>query len=212
MKKIFIFLLFVSITTKLSAQEIRLNAYSSYIFDDRIDSYYDPSSYYNGTIQGGWQYGGGLEYKANPYYGVELIYLRLQTTAPIEYFNGGVKFSNFDLNVNHFMVAGNRYFTPAGSKVEGYAGGMIGLNVMDLTDPTTGRGGDQGYFAWGIRLGGNIWLNDRLGIKLQTHLISSAQSVGGGLYFGTGGVSTGLSSYSSIYQFGMGGGLIVKVK
>lgn len=211
MKKIVILCCLFCISNSVLAQEVRINAYSSYVFDDRVDSYYDASSYYNGTIQGGWQYGLGLEYKVNPYYGVELMYLRLDTEAPIEYFNGGVKFSNFDLAVNHIMLGGKRYLSAPGSKVEGYGGALIGVNIMDIEDPASGRGGSQGYFAWGIRLGADIWLSDKIALKLQTQMISSAQSVGGGLYFGTGGLSTGLSAYSSIYQFNMGGGLVMKL-
>jgi hypothetical protein len=37
--------------------------------------------------------------------------------------------------------------------------------------------------------------------------MSAVQSAGGGLYFGTGGGGAGVSTYSSMYQFGLGGGL-----
>ncbi len=33
----------------------------------------------------------------------------------------------------------------------------------------------------------------------------------GGFYFGTGGVGAGVSSYSTMYQFGVGGGLVFKL-
>jgi hypothetical protein len=33
------------------------------------------------------------------------------------------------------------------------------------------------------------------------------QGAGGGLYFGTGGAGAGVSTYSSMLQFGLGGGL-----
>ena len=38
-----------------------------------------------------------------------------------------------------------------------------------------------------------------------------SQGFGGGAYFGTGGAGFALSSYSSIYQFGLGGGLTFKL-
>ena len=37
--------------------------------------------------------------------------------------------------------------------------------------------------------------------------MSAVQGAGGGLYFGTGGGGVGVSTYSSMYQFGLGGGL-----
>jgi len=41
--------------------------------------------------------------------------------------------------------------------------------------------------------------------------MSIAQGAGGGLYFGTGGVGAGVSTYSSMYQFQLGGGLTFKL-
>jgi len=66
-------------------------------------------------------------------------------------------------------------------------------------------------FAWGFRLGTNIWASEKVGIKLQAQLLSISQGAGGGLYFGTGGVGAGVSSYSSVYQFQLGGGLTFKL-
>jgi hypothetical protein len=48
--------------TSLQAQDIRANLYGAYVFDDKIDSYYSSSNYYEGKIKGGLQWGGGIEY------------------------------------------------------------------------------------------------------------------------------------------------------
>ena len=66
-------------------------------------------------------------------------------------------------------------------------------------------------FAWGIRGGVNVWATEKVGIKLQAHLLSAVQSMGGGLTIGTGGVGVGATSYSSMYQFTLGGGLAFKL-
>ena len=211
MKKYLLTLLAIVLSSLSYAQGIQINGYSNYVFDDRVDSYYDPTSYYNGTIKGGFQWGAGIEYRANPYYGIEIMYLRQDTKAPLNYYQGGVKYTNFDLAVSHIMLGGKRYFTPADSKVDGYGGLVVGANVMGLEDPDSGRSGSKTFFAWGARLGADIWVTEKVAIKLQMQLISSTQSVGGGLYFGTGGASAGLTSYSSIYQFGMGGGLVLNL-
>jgi hypothetical protein len=42
-------------------------------------------------------------------------------------------------------------------------------------------------------------------------VLSAVQYVSGGLYFGTGGAGTGISSLSSMFQFGLDGGLVFKV-
>ena len=46
---------------------------------------------------------------------------------------------------------------------------------------------------------------------MQASLFSATQAFGGGLYFGTGGIGAGLSSYSSMYQFGLEGGLVFRL-
>lgn len=103
-------MLFLLVSINARSQGIRLNAYSSYVFDDQVDSYYDQNDYYNGTVKGGYQWGAGLEYMVRPNYGVELMYLRQDTKAPLNYYNNGVKFSNFDLGINYIMLAGNQSF------------------------------------------------------------------------------------------------------
>ena len=67
-------------------------------------------------------------------------------------------------------------------------------------------------FAWGLRIGGVIWASEKVGVRLQAQLLSAVQSMGGGFYFGTGGAGAGVTSYSTIYQFGLGGGLVFKVR
>ena len=41
---------FIAFTTAIQAQKtsIRLNAYGGYVFDDKVDSYYSNTSYFNG--------------------------------------------------------------------------------------------------------------------------------------------------------------------
>jgi hypothetical protein len=203
--------LFLLVSVNAQSQGIRLNAYSSYVFDDQVDSYYDQTDYYNGTIKGGYQWGAGLEYMVRPNYGVELMYLRQDTKAPLNYYNNGVKFANFDLGINYIMLAGNRYFSKPGGMVEGFAGGMLGVDVTSVKNPTNGNSTTKTFFSWGFRGGANIWASEKVGIKLQAQLLSAVQSVGGGFYFGTGGAGAGVSTLSSMYQFGLGGGLVFKL-
>ncbi|MBX7107990.1 MAG: hypothetical protein K1X61_05015 [Chitinophagales bacterium] len=190
-----------------NSQNIRLNLYSAYVFEDRFDSYYDQYNYYDGQIQGGYQWGGGLEFMAKPAYGVELLYYREDTHAPTEYYNGKIVYSDLDLGLNYIMLGGVRYIQKPGGMVEGFGGLMAGMLVASITNPDTNGNTTPTKFAWGIRGGANIWASEKVAIKLQIQLLSAVQSMGGGLYFGTGGVGAGVSSYSSIYQFGLGGGL-----
>ena len=195
------------------AQKINVNLYGAYVFDDKFDSYYSSSSYYEGKIKGGFQWGGGLEYMVRPEYGVELLYLRQSTHAPTTYASTIVTTgqTDFDLGLNYIMLGGARHVMSSSGKLEGVGGLMLGMVIADLKDPDSGRTANATKFAWGIRLGGIVWASEAVGIKLQAQLLSAVQSAGGGFYFGTGGAGAGVSSYSTIYQFSLGGGLVFKV-
>ena len=211
MKKYFCVVILLLAVVVLKAQEkVRANGYIMYVFDDGFNSYYDSYNYYEGTINGGAQWGLGVEFMAKPQYGVELLWLRQSTTAPTRYQTGqtvGVKNEDFDLGINYVMIAGNRYMGDKSKKVEGYGGFLLGIGIMDIKRPSDGTTGNATKFAWGIGVGANIWASTRFGIKLQAQLLSITQGAGGGFYFGTGGAGAGVSTYSSIYQFGLGGGI-----
>ncbi|HSH20212.1 MAG TPA: hypothetical protein VLA03_07150, partial [Draconibacterium sp.] len=188
---------------------IRINGYAFYAFDDKVDSYYSTTDYYRGTIKGGFQWGGGLEYMMIPDQGIELSYLRLDSNAPMEYYDRNtqkVEYTDFDVATNYILLGGNRYFG-MNPKVEPYAGLQAGMAIFNVTNPKKNNSGNSTKFAWGAKLGVNIWASDKVGLKIQTGLISAVQAAGGGFYFGSGGVGTGISTYSTFYQFYIGGGL-----
>lgn len=200
----------------LNAQsnKVKLQGYVNYVFDDGFDSYYDAYNFYDGTLKGGVQWGIGVEYMAKPHYGIELLFLRQSTTAPTTYQStqtGTLKQEEFDIGINYLLLAGNRYFGDKSKKVEGYGGFLLGIGIMDIRRPSDGSTGNTTKFGWGMRLGANIWASQRIAIKLQTQLTSITQGAGGGFYFGTGGAGAGVSTYSSIYQFGLGGGLVFQL-
>lgn len=73
MKHLVLMLVFATgLVSFASAQNIRLNGYAEYIFNDKVDSYYDANNYYNGTINDGFQWGVGLEFMVDATKGIEL--------------------------------------------------------------------------------------------------------------------------------------------
>src|SRR6187455_2848565 len=93
------------------AQNVRLNIYTAYAFDDKFDSYYDAYHYYEGTIKGAFQWGAGVEFMLHPTTGIELLYLRQDTHAPTTYltdgYNNEIQFQDFNLAMNYIMLGGN---------------------------------------------------------------------------------------------------------
>ncbi|MWB96392.1 outer membrane beta-barrel protein [Flavobacterium sp. GA093] len=208
----------LSCTASYAQNNFRLNLYGAYTFEDNFDSYYDLGNYYQGQLQDGFQYGLGIELEVHPNSFVELSYLREDTHAPTQYYNGGAfnKYANFDVNMNYILLGGTRSFRSPDSDFEGFAGIMAGIGIIGIDGSTsnmsgtvTGNHSDSATkFAWGLKAGVTYWASKNVGIKFQGQMLSITQSVGGGVYFGTGGVSTGVSSYSSLYQFSLGGGLV----
>jgi hypothetical protein len=188
------------------SSKLRLNGYTLYAFDDKVDSYFSNTEYFNGKIKGGFQWGGGLEYMLYSKQSIELSYLRLDTEAPMNYYDVFPKNATFDVGTNYIMLGSNRYFG-TNTKIEPYSGVQAGMAIFNVTNPENNKSDNATKFAWGFKLGLNIWATPKVGIKLQAGVLSAVQSVGGGLYFGTGGVGAGVNTYSSFFQFNIGGGL-----
>jgi hypothetical protein len=194
----------------LAAHSIRLHVYGAYAFDDKVESYSSSTSYFEGKIKGGFEYGGGLEYMLRPAYGIEFTYLRFDTKAPMTWYDIGVQSAELDVATNYLMLGANRYMA-INPKIEPYAGLQMGMSIYNIENPSTGNSGNATKFTWGLKAGLNIWVSEKIGIKLQGGLLSAVQAVGGGLYFGTGGAGAGVSGYSTFYQFTLGGGIIVNL-
>ena len=211
MKKTFILAFLLTIVSISYGQNTRFHIYTGYAFDDKIDSYYDANNYYKGTIRGNFMWGGGIEFMPHKYTGLEISYLRMDTEAPMTYFNNGTKNKVFNIGINNIMIGGNRYFPVASKKVEPYAGGMLGMTIFSIKNSDAGGSKTATKFGYGFKLGTNVYITETVGIKFQAQLMSVSQAVGGGAYFGTGGAGVGLASYSSMLQVGLGGGLVFKL-
>ncbi|GAB3218656.1 porin family protein [Algoriphagus aestuariicola] len=215
MKKITMLFALVLIAGAAYSQEVRVNTYAGYVFDDKVDSYYSSSSYYEGKILGGFRWGAGIEYQLpNTTKAFELQYLRQDTSAPIVYQDGGIlggqiQNTEFDLAANWIMLNGTNYF-PVSEVAEPFFGFGIGMVISDITNPDNGNNDGATKFAWALRGGSNFWLAEKVGIRIQASLMSAVQGAGGGLYFGTGGAGAGVSTYSTIYQFAFDGGLVFR--
>ena len=213
MKKIFLLLVLAGTMTTMMGQHARLNFYSAYTFDDGFDVVNDLNTYYNGTVKGGIQWGGGLEYVFNHVSSAELLYLHRSTTVPATFKFGSntqVRNETFDLKHDFIMLSGDGHFGN-GDKVEGYAGVMAGVLISHLEAPSLpGQSSSNTNFAWGGRIGTNIWFSPKLGLKLQALILSASRATGGDYYWSWYGPIY-LTEYSTLWQFSLGGGLTFKL-
>ncbi len=202
----------ISVLTVAGQSNIRLNGYSAYAFDNSFSAYQTSNQYLRGKIKGGFQWGAGLEFLPNDELGVEVLYYRQDTKAPISYDYGfGLEDREVDLGVNYIMAGGVRYMTTNGGKLQPYGGLLLGAAIFENKAPQGNEENSYAKFAWGARLGVNIWATEKVALKVQAQLLSAVQGFGGGLYLGTGGSGAGVSTYSTLYQFVIGGGLSFKI-
>lgn len=193
--------------THSTESKTQLNLYGMYAFDDHVEGSGDNGYYFSGTVKGGFLWGAGLQFNLRDNYGLELLYMRQDTHVDLDFNRGsGNEKTNPSVSANYVMLAGVKS-VKTGNKAEPYGGIMLGANFLNVKSDGDIQGGSATKFAWGIRGGVNIWASERVGIKLQAQLLSSVQGVGGGIYLGTGGAGAGVSTYSSVLQLGLGGGL-----
>lgn len=188
-----------SLATVTAQRTIRLNVFGGYTFQDKFDvsGTYGGYNYNNAGIQEGAHYGGGLEFEVRPNKALEIFY---QNQAAQGFVATGNETFTTDVSVNYAMIGGLGY-APFSDKVHGYGGFNIGAAWFNSDY------GNATKFAWGGKLGLKINASEKVGIKLGAQLLSPVQSAGGGIYFGTGGAGAGVSTYSTMYQFGFTGGL-----
>jgi hypothetical protein len=184
--------------TMAQAQAVRLNAYGGYTFADKFNfsGYY---GYDQARIDESGHWGGGLEIEIRPRKAIEIYYQSQPTTGRLL----GPSLDDYtkDMTVSYLMLGGLGY--AGNDKIKGFGGLMLGAAFFNSD------GVNSTKFGIGGRLGLLISPNQKIGIRLGAQVLSAVQGAGGGFYFGTGGAGAGVSTYSSLYQFGVFGGLAI---
>jgi hypothetical protein len=208
MKKIFLipFCLMAATAFPQKSTPIAINLYGGYTFPDHLNlGYYNSYSNY-GYINGAAQYGGGIEFYLQPQRSLELSYQYMGTTCPFYSYLGQTNKKNDKSSAQYILIGGNNYFQTNGN-ISPFGGVGIGVGIASFNYYDGGGTTTATKFAWNLRLGAKIGTNSRVSVKLLAYLQSIAQGVGVGVGFGTGGAGAGVTTYSTMLQFGLGGGL-----
>ena len=210
MKKQLALALLLLCTATAFAQQVKLNGYASYVFDDNIHSYYNDTHYFDGTIKGGLLWGAGLEVGVAHNQALELSYLRQSTTAPFYYYDQREQVVDFGFASNFILLGGTQYFGKPSGQFNGFLGWMAGVDIVDVSNPNGNYSNTSTKFAWGFKGGGDYWLSDAVALKIQVQFLSVTQAVGGAYYYGPPGYYSGVTTVASMLQFGIGGGLVYR--
>ena len=193
-----VFGLMIALGGTLSAQTFSINGFGGYNFPDQVNF----GNVY-GKIHDGGFWGVSAEGISRQGHGIELLYQQQNTSVPLYTYNGGLP-ANKDKDgavISYVMLNGIQYME-GNDHVLPYGGLGIGVGIVS---PESGTSSSK--FAWDLKLGVKFKPSSTIGIKIQAQLFSIVQASGGGFYVGTGGGGVGVSTYSSIYQFGFMGGL-----
>jgi opacity protein-like surface antigen len=205
MRKLFLMAIFTILAGGAMAQQgsVTLLTFAGYTFDDKLDF---ARGY--GKIAGDFQWGAGLEFGLGPDNAVELIYQLHSTQGELVSFFNGLE-ERGDLDIHYVLVGGTRYF-PINETISGFGSFDAGLGILAPGDDADVSNSTK--FAWGLRAGLRIAPANAVSFRLHAQLLSPVQGAGGGFYFGTGGSGVGVSTYSTIYQFNLGGSLNFRLR
>ena len=200
MKKILL-LAFVLISIGSIAQT-DIVGYGGYFFGSK--TYYYPSYL---RLKGNGNYGVNLEIGMRPDLRIQLSWMGSATYATLEGANGLVK-EREDVNMNYYQIGAIRPF-PLNDKVEAFGSFSLGATQFAIPNP---RYNDEWRFSITLGLGSNIWLSDRIGIRLHARLLAPINWAGLGFFCGTGGCGSSVSAGSSFISGDVGGGLVIRLK
>jgi len=180
---------------------ITLLTFESYTFSDQFSTEYG-----EGRIGDGFQWGGGLEFGLKSDAAIEIIYQTMQTTAS---YRALASTPSGDVGINYLMLGGTKYM-PVNDVVSGF--GSVDAGVGWMNPSASLESDDVQKFSIGGRLGLRIQTSEKVSIRLHGQVLSPVQWAGGGVYFGTGGAGTGVSTGSTIWQWNLGGSLNFRIK
>ncbi len=205
MKKIGLLLITLTIGSAIHAQSVTLLTFGGYTFKNTINY-----SNAKAVLGDGFQWGGGFEVSLDDTRALEIIYQRMDPTASVRYYVGSSDAESIGVGVNYIMAGGTNYF-PLNETISAFGTVDLGVGIFDPKEEgpnleTITR------FAWGLRGGLRVAASEKISLRLHAQLLSPVQGFGGGVWFGTGGASAGVSTYSTIYQFNFGGSLNIKLK
>lgn len=209
---LFLIILGATFAVNSTAQQLRMKGYTAYAFDDNVESYYNEFNYYRGTLQGGVVWGVGAEYFIKKDYGIEVFYKRLDSNLPAIYASGtsAIQAANFDYSMNNIMLSSTRYLRIS-ERLEPYLGIFAGASIFNIHNSENGKRSNTVKLGYGVRLGTNLWLSKRVAVNLGIEFTSASQAFGADLYVGSNGITPGLNSSSTMFQFALGGGLVFQL-
>jgi len=201
---------------RASSQGFDLMPFAGFTFANHFDLRYGGT----GTIGSGFTYGGMISKTIGKHYSIDFLYSRQsgdgkycgKNGADYTYdYNTGSWIPNdsdIPLSTRYLQLGVTRTFRFSSSeKFLGFAG----LNAGMVKFVPGGNYDNKKMLAAGIRAGVKYWTSKKVGFLVQTSLLTPFQRMGTTIYASNEGNSVGVPKLTFFPQFGLTGGVIVKI-
>ena len=200
MKKIYVGILFLLLFPFGSyAQTVEISGFGGYMFASRMNGSGGYLRFHDNAL-----YGGQLSVGVSRVMDIDLIYTRTDTRA--ESYFAYWDYESVPLSVNYIMGGFTKNFR-VNPTVVPFFGMSLGACVMAPKEKYE----DVWFFAAGMTGGAKLFVGKRFGFRVQGQLLMPVQGSGFTMFVGSGGPSGGISLYGSMLQFGISGGVILRL-
>ena len=199
MKRIVLSLLLVGMALSNSmCQAIELTGFYGYMVNTDLKTYYGTYKLADNP-----NYGGVLSVEVAPGMFGEFTYNRSDTKFSYYYNNQS---EPMDMSVEYYTIGGLK--SMGDGKVQPFGAVSLGTARFNLKESYGDLNSDAAWsFAGTLGLGAKVYLNDKLGIRLQARMDLPLRF--SGLWIGTGG--TGASFAVPVWQFDFSAGLFLRL-
>ncbi|MBE0648145.1 MAG: hypothetical protein IH596_10200 [Bacteroidales bacterium] len=184
---------------ELFAQTVEIAPFGGYMVPSRMNG---SGGYVR--FQDNAQYGGMVSIGTSPTMDIDLIYTRTDTKAELNYFNYPYQEVPLSINYIHGGFTNNFRISQTFSPFVGLNAGACVMSPKEQYD-------DVWFFSIGVNGGVKIYIGKRFGFRFQGQLFMPIQGSGFSFVIGSGGSGGGVSLYGTMVQFGVSGGLILRL-
>ncbi len=209
MKKIIIFLFFLSFIQHVNAQ-IEITPFGGWLWTGAVRMYYYPDYWRDQHAKVGdmGNYGFRIGATVRPYTTAEFEWNYTSTNLTYRDWYGDRQ--SVDVSVNYYMLGGMRELQDGPT----IPYGLFNIGLVNFKGKNLQYNDQITMLVAGLGFGVKHFVSDNVGIRLQGRLLFPMQfagvSIGCGIGTGGGGCGTGVSSYSTIIQGDFTGGVILK--
>jgi hypothetical protein len=203
-KLILLFAIIIGLPFIMNGQSVEVTPFGGYVFGGNMNGDYGEVH-----IDDNAQYGGMISVAVSRVMDVDVIYNRSDTKAQINYYSYGgyVKPSvDIPLSINYIQLGFTKNF-----RVNPTVSPFVGFNLGACGFVPKEDYSDAWFLSVGMNAGAKIYFAKRIGLRLQAQGYIPVQGAAFTMFVGTGGASTGVSVYSTLFQFGFTGGLIFRL-